>query len=249
LVEDHPVNREVLGQQLEMIGFVTDTAGDAAEALERYERQTYGLVFTDIQLPGADGHELARSIRALELRLGLARRPVIALTANALRGERERCIEAGMDDLVVKPATLATLAAALRRWFPAEVWPAPAPASSGDGGAAGARSALEELTGGDLELGRAIVGRYLRSLEEELGALAEAEAGGDLDGVRRHAHRMAGASRTVGAHAVAVAASRLERAAREGGDVAAIEPLAAALRAAASGVEETIAGYVQPSVL
>ncbi len=88
LVEYHPVNREVLKQQLEMIGFVTDTAGDAAEALERYKRQRYGLVFTDIQLPGADGHELARSLRAMELRLGVARRPVIALTANALRGEQ-----------------------------------------------------------------------------------------------------------------------------------------------------------------
>ncbi|HWF75256.1 MAG TPA: ATP-binding protein, partial [Solirubrobacteraceae bacterium] len=87
LVEDHPVNREVLKQQLEMIGFLTDTAGDAAEALARYECERYGLVFTDIQLPGADGHELARGLRELELRLGVARRPVIALTANALRGE------------------------------------------------------------------------------------------------------------------------------------------------------------------
>jgi signal transduction histidine kinase/CheY-like chemotaxis protein/HPt (histidine-containing phosphotransfer) domain-containing protein len=238
LVEDHPVNREVLRQQLEMIGFVTDTAADASEALERYERERYGLVFTDVQLPGADGHELARSLRALETRLGRARRPVIALTANALRGERERCIEAGMDDLVVKPATLATLAAALRRWFPEEVWTGAAGVAAGgelsalDSG--GELSALEELTGGDAELGREIVGRYLRSLEQELADLAEAEAAGDLDRVRRHAHRIAGASRTVGAHTVAVAASRLEREARHGHDVDELGPLCAALRAAAS---------------
>jgi len=235
LVEDHPVNREVLKRQLEVIGFVTDTAGDAAQALERYEHERYGLVFTDIQLPGADGHELARELRALERRLGLERRPVIALTANALRGERERCIEAGMDDLVVKPATLATLAAALRRWLPDCAWVTPAPDEA---------SPLDELTGGDADLGREIVGRYLRSLEEELVALAEAQADGDLERVRYHAHRIAGASRTVGAGAVAACASQLEHAVAEAEDMGALESLSTALRAAAARPAEEIAGYI-----
>jgi signal transduction histidine kinase/CheY-like chemotaxis protein/HPt (histidine-containing phosphotransfer) domain-containing protein len=234
LVEDHPVNREVLKRQLEVIGFVTDTAGDGAEALKRYTHQRYGLVFTDIQLPGADGHELARELRALEHRLGRQRRPVIALTANALRGERERCIEAGMDDLVVKPATLTTLAATLRRWLPECAWPTSAPDEA---------SALDELTGGDPDLGREIIGRYLHSLEEELGALAEAQADGDLERVRYHAHRIAGASRTVGAGAVAASASRLEHAVAEAGDMGTLEPLSAALRAAAARPAEEIAGY------
>ncbi|MDQ6805992.1 MAG: response regulator, partial [Actinomycetota bacterium] len=89
---------------------MTDTVGDEAQAqaLARYERERYGLVFTDIQLSGRTASTLARELPAVEARLGVARRPVIAVTANALRSERERCIEAGMDDLVVKPATLAT---------------------------------------------------------------------------------------------------------------------------------------------
>jgi signal transduction histidine kinase/CheY-like chemotaxis protein/HPt (histidine-containing phosphotransfer) domain-containing protein len=241
LVEDHPVNREILKRQLEVIGFVTDTAGDAAEALERYEHERYGLVFTDIQLPGADGHQLARDLRALERSSGAERRPVIALTANALRGERERCVEAGMDDLVVKPATMATLAAALRRWLPECAWPTSAPAEASE------PSALEELTGGDIELGREIVGRYLRSLEEELVALAEAEAEGDLERVRHHAHRIAGASRTVGDGAVAASASRLEHAVAKTKDTTALEPLVAALRAAAARPSDGIAGYLLTS--
>jgi HPt (histidine-containing phosphotransfer) domain-containing protein len=191
-------------------------------------------VFTDIQLPGADGHELALELRELERRLGIERRPVVALTANALRGERERCIEAGMDDLVVKPATLATLAAALRRWLPDCVWRA--------SGAARESSTLEELTGGDVELGRAIVERYLCSLDEELVALGEAQAEGDLDRVRRHAHRIAGASRTVGARSVAATATLLEAAAGATLDIAGLEPLAEALRVAAARPADEIAG-------
>ncbi|MEA2233503.1 MAG: two-component system, NarL family, sensor histidine kinase EvgS, partial [Solirubrobacteraceae bacterium] len=208
LVEDHPVNRDILARQLEAIGFATDTVADAAEALEHFERCRYGLVFTDIQLPGADGYELARGLRALEERAGRERAPVVALTASALRGERERCAQAGMDDVVVKPATLATLEQTVRRWLPDAAWSEPAapvatPAIAVD------RSTLDELTGGDEELNRDIVTRFLQSLGDDLEALRRALRDGDVADLRRHAHRIAGASRTVGAHAVAAQASLL----------------------------------------
>jgi CheY-like chemotaxis protein/HPt (histidine-containing phosphotransfer) domain-containing protein len=229
LVEDHPVNREILASQLEAIGFLTDTAADAAEALDRYERGRYGLVFTDIQLPGADGYELARGLRALERSGGRDRTPVVALTASALRGERERCAQAGMDDLVVKPATLATLAGTLRRWLPeAATAAAPAAAPAID------RSALDELTGGDEDLNRDILTRYLRSLGEDLDSLWQALRAGDVTGLQRHAHRIAGASRSVGAHAVAAEASRLEHAAQSSLDGAELERLAQSLRETAA---------------
>jgi signal transduction histidine kinase/CheY-like chemotaxis protein/HPt (histidine-containing phosphotransfer) domain-containing protein len=230
LVEDHPVNREILAGQLEAIGFVTDTAADAGEALDRCERGRYGLVFTDIQLPGADGYELARGLRALERRRGRDRMPVVALTASALRGERERCAQAGMDDLVVKPATLATLARTLRRWLPDGAWregvPAVAPAID--------HSALDELTGGDEDLNRDILTRYLQSLGDDLDALWQALRAGDVSALQRHAHRIAGASRSVGAHAVAAQASRLEDAAQGSRDGAELERLARALRETAA---------------
>jgi signal transduction histidine kinase/CheY-like chemotaxis protein/HPt (histidine-containing phosphotransfer) domain-containing protein len=277
LVEDHPVNREILALQLETIGFRTDVAADAADALEHFDRARYGLVFTDIRLPGADGYELAGELRAIERRDGRPRTPVVALTASALRGERERCAGAGMDDLVVKPATLAMLARTLRDWLPAGVWPdiadpagerppalatalalcdgfgepspRPARASTPDGAAAPPgppaprtaraapaidQSALDELTGGDERLNRDIVTRYLESLGDDLEELWQALRAGDVGGLRRQAHRIAGASRTVGAHAVAAQASRLEDAAQGSNDSGELERLATALRETAA---------------
>jgi signal transduction histidine kinase/CheY-like chemotaxis protein/HPt (histidine-containing phosphotransfer) domain-containing protein len=235
LVEDHPVNREILARQLEAIGFVTDTAADAGAALERYAGSAYGLVFTDIQLPGADGYELARRLRAGDLAAAKPRPPIVALTASAVRGERERCLEAGMDDLVVKPATLATLGQALRRWLPDCAWPElPGGGAPPVGAPAIDRSALDELTGGDEQLGQEIVTRYLESLDEDLDALWRALRDGDVSLLRRHAHQIAGASRTVGAHAVADEASRLERAAEHADDNAVLERLAEGLRQTAS---------------
>jgi signal transduction histidine kinase/HPt (histidine-containing phosphotransfer) domain-containing protein len=246
LVEDHPVNREIVARQLEAIGFVTDTAGDADAAVDLYTSSPYGLVFTDIQLPGADGYELARRLRAIDAAAaadgadgsGASRRPpIVALTASAVRGERERCVAAGMDDLVVKPATLATLGQTLRRWLPDCDWPAPAAGGAPvdrPGEPEIDRSALDELTGGDEQLGREILARYLVSLGDDLDALWEALRDGDRARLRRHAHQIAGASRTVGAHAVAAEASRLELAAEQTDDGAQLERLAAGLRQTAA---------------
>jgi two-component system sensor histidine kinase EvgS len=232
LVEDHPVNREILALQLEAIGFQTDTAADASEALSRFERSRYGLVFTDIQLPGADGYELTRGLRSLEASAGRERAPVVALTASALSGERERCAAAGMDDVVVKPATLATLAQTLRRWLPERIWSDPA--AQPVAGPAIDQSALDELTGGDEQLNRDIVTRYLQSLGDDLEALWQALRDGDAGTLRRQAHRIAGASRTVGAHAVAAQATRLEQAAQSTQDSAELERLAQELRETAA---------------
>jgi len=230
LVEDHPVNREILALQLEAIGFQADTAGDVREALAQLERVRYGLVFTDIRLPGGDGYELARRLRAIEAEGGRARVPVVALTASALSGERERCAAAGMDDVVLKPATLATLARTLRRRLPETLWPDAAAV-----GPAIDQSTLDELTGGDEELNRDILTRYLQSLGDDLDAVRQALRDGDADALRRQAHRIAGASRTVGAHAVADQAARLERAAGAAHDDASeLERLAQALRATAA---------------
>jgi signal transduction histidine kinase/DNA-binding NarL/FixJ family response regulator len=240
LVEDHPVNREIIARQLEAIGFVTDRAADADAALELYGRFPYGLVFTDIQLPGADGYELARRLRTVDAARpqgasDVGRPAIIALTASAVRGERERCVEAGMDDLVVKPATLATLGRALGRWLPHCAWvDSPVDGERAAGEPAIDRSALDELTGGDERLGREIVSRYLESLSEDLDALWGALRDGDVSRLRRHAHQIAGASRAVGAYAVAAQASRLEEAAENNDDAADLERLAEGLRQTAT---------------
>jgi CheY-like chemotaxis protein/HPt (histidine-containing phosphotransfer) domain-containing protein len=202
LVEDHPVNREILTRQLEVLGFVTDTAGDAEEAAAKFTNAHYGLVFCDLLLPTADGYELTRRLRELEHSHGRGRTPIVALTASAIRGERERCREAGMDDLVVKPATPATMAATLRRWLPHVAWP---PAFDPE--------ILDELTLGDERMREDVVTRYLQTLKQDLDALRSALDEGVVALVRRRAHQIAGAGRMVGAHAVAERAARLEHAA------------------------------------
>jgi CheY-like chemotaxis protein len=184
-----------------VLGFVTDTAGDAEEAIAKFTGVHYGLVFCDLLLPTADGYELTRRLRELEHSHGRGRTPIVALTASAVRGERERCREAGMDDLVVKPATPATMAATLRRWLPHVAWP---PAFDPE--------ILDELTLGDERVREDVVTRYLHMLKHDLDALRSALDEGDIALVRRRAHQIAGASRMVGAHAVAERAARLEQA-------------------------------------
>jgi HPt (histidine-containing phosphotransfer) domain-containing protein len=139
-----------------------------------------------------------------------------------------------MDDVVVKPATLATLANTLRRWLPEAAGSAPLAGGASPAAPAIDRSALDELTGGDEELNRDILTRYLRSLGGDLDALWQALRAGDVDGLQRHAHRIAGASRSVGAHAVAAEASRLEHAAQASQDGAELERLAQTLRETAA---------------
>jgi CheY-like chemotaxis protein/HPt (histidine-containing phosphotransfer) domain-containing protein len=218
LVEDHPVNREILTRQFEALGFVTDTAADAEEAVAKFTRAHYGLVFCDLLLPTADGYELARALRGIEHDHGRQRTPIVALTASAVRGERERCREAGMDDLVVKPATPATMAATLKRWLAHVAWP---PDFDPE--------VLDELTLGNAAMREDVVTRYLQTLKRDLDDLSSALETGDAALVRRRAHQIAGASRMVGAHAVAERAARLEQA-----DEPHLERLTAELRAAYS---------------
>lgn len=215
LVEDNPVNRQVLAGQLEAIGFRVDVAADAAEALALFAAGDYGLVFTDIQLPHVDGYELARRLRAAEQAHGAARVPLLALTASALQGERERCRAAGMDDVVTKPTTMDILAGTLRSWLPDIPWPETAPREDSgfrvppavDG------SALEEMAAGDEQLGAQILSSYADSVRDDLIGLTAALELGDRSDLRRRAHQILGASRVVGAWAVAETAERLEHAA------------------------------------
>lgn len=218
LVEDNPVNRQVLAGQLEAIGFRVDVAADAEEALAMFAAGDYGLVFTDIQLPHVDGYELARRLRAAEEPAGVTRVPLLALTASALQGERERCREAGMDDVVTKPTTMDILAGTLRSWLPDVAWPEAAEPAGREGGGfqvppAVDGSALEEMVAGDEELGAQILASYAESVREDLLGLTAALELGDREDLRRRAHQILGASRVVGAWAVADTAERMEHAA------------------------------------
>ena len=153
VVDDHPVNRDVLVRQLGLFGLAADTAEDGSEALAAWAPGRYAAVLADLHMPGMDGYELTRRLRAAEAEHGSTRTPVVAVTANAMRGEEERCLAAGMDAYLAKPVAIDRLRATLERWLPigdsaAEPSPAPAPRSTAaywPPGSATTGAGIEEL--------------------------------------------------------------------------------------------------------
>jgi CheY-like chemotaxis protein len=118
VVDDNSVNRRILARQLELAGAAaTDTAAGGEEALELMRRGHYDLVLADLQMPGMDGFDLARRIRAREREARLQRTPILAITASALEDHEIRTREVGMDGLVTKPVGIEELRATLDTWL------------------------------------------------------------------------------------------------------------------------------------
>ena len=114
IAEDNPVNQQVLMRQVQRLGLVADAVANGQEALDALTRATYDAVLMDCQMPVMDGYAAAEAIRASEAG-GTRRVPIVAVTANAMRDDYDRCRDAGMDDFVAKPVTLGALAAAIER--------------------------------------------------------------------------------------------------------------------------------------
>ena len=125
VVEDHPVNRKIAQRMLAKLGYQVDLAADGHQAVAATRQTTYDAILMDCQMPGMDGFEATRQIRRQEQ--GRSRTPIIAMTASALAGDRERCLEAGMDDHLPKPVTGASLQRALENWLEPQAAPAEAP--------------------------------------------------------------------------------------------------------------------------
>ena len=119
LVDDNAVNRLITRGLLRRLGLAADEAGDGDEALAAMRTTAYALVLMDCQMPVLDGYETTRRLRATPGGATAGDVPVVAVTANAVAGNRERCLDAGMDDYLAKPFGLTDLAAVVRRWLPA----------------------------------------------------------------------------------------------------------------------------------
>jgi CheY-like chemotaxis protein len=238
LAEDHPTNQVVLLRQLRMAGYQADLAEDGQKALEAWRRCPYGLVLTDIHMPVMDGYQLAAAIREAEAAEGRSRIPILALTANALRGELERCLAVGMDDCIIKPVSIPDLDAKLRHWLPGAIGLArPKPADPEAGTPAPASrtlpvdlSILENLSPGDRQGGLEILQDFRDTTRADMALLREAAGQGQRPQVARLAHRIKGAAGLIGARPLAEAAGALEAEAgsKDGGPVASLAAVEAA---------------------
>ncbi|MCC6627349.1 MAG: response regulator, partial [Chloroflexi bacterium] len=120
LVEDHPINQRVTSRMLERLGYTADIACNGIQAVEAVQRRSYAAILMDCQMPEMDGYAATRQIRRMEheriINTPRHHVPIIAMTASAMAGDRERCLEAGMDDYLTKPASAAALRSVLRQW-------------------------------------------------------------------------------------------------------------------------------------
>jgi CheY-like chemotaxis protein len=116
VVEDNAINRKIATRMLEKLGYTADAVCSGSHALRALEGREYALVLMDVQMPEMDGFETTAEIRRRE---GAAHIPIIAMTANAMSGDRDKCLMAGMDDYVSKPVQSAGMKAAIERWTPA----------------------------------------------------------------------------------------------------------------------------------
>jgi CheY-like chemotaxis protein/HPt (histidine-containing phosphotransfer) domain-containing protein len=216
VAEDNAVNQQLVMLMLQRLGYRADLAGNGVEAVEAVHRQGYDLVLMDVQMPEMDGLEASR--RICEERAGSDRPWIVAMTANAMAGDREECLEAGMDDYLTKPLDLAALASALERTASAQE-------GADDGGEGGELETpacdpgpldelLEVMGEAGPELVRSLVATFLAEAPRLLEAAAEAEAAGRIEEVQRAAHSLKSSSAALGAMRLAAACRRLEAAAK-----------------------------------
>jgi len=203
VVDDHPINRMVLERQVGALGYAVETATNGHEALERWRRGGIAAVVTDCNMPGMDGYQLTRRIREAEVAWGTGPAIVIACTANAIAGDAGKCLEAGMDDYLAKPVELYQLERKLSQWLP-PAWT----------GGPVEHANVSELTRGDRALESEVMRRFAECHGDDVCELRQAAADLDFGMVVVAAHRIKGATRTIGAMGLASICERIEHAGR-----------------------------------
>ncbi len=218
VAEDNEVNQKVAARILEKLGYRVEVAENGEEALLACARTAYDAVLMDGQMPGMDGFEATRRIRERERESGGPRLPIVAMTASAMKGDRERCLEAGMDDYVSKPVTPEALEAVLRRWVGAPAAPAEKAASV----ALVAGGLLDEAIVGSLmsvdddgSLMDEVVATFLKIAPVRLSAIRKAARGNPVQ-LERAAHSFLGSCGNLGCRRMADLCARLEVLGRSG---------------------------------
>ncbi|UEM22944.1 response regulator [Skermanella mucosa] len=223
LAEDNLINQQVAARRLRKMGHAVDIANNGAEAVEMVRSNTYDIVLMDVQMPEMDGFEATAAIRSLP---GEKRRiPIIAMTANALPSDCERCLAAGMDDYIAKPVHQQILVDMIEKWGSIGFATSHADDRSAPGGDGaepppdlldedGIRELLSVI---GVEDYRGLAGQFFSSHAATLGALREAAESGDSESLDRHAHQLKGAASNLGLARLAAVASGLREEAEDTG--------------------------------
>lgn len=218
LAEDNEVNRDVIQEQLNILGYASETAVDGMDALNRWRRGNYGLLLTDCHMPRMDGFQLTAAIRAEET--DKARIPIIAVTANAMQGEAERCIENGMDDYLSKPIRLDELGPMLEKWLKAVVNTENVSKATSIPGTTSSdlpiwdATALSRLMGGNSETHNRLLDKFLLRAEETITEINNSVTGSKPGLVANLAHKLKSSARSVGAMQLGELCEQLEDAGR-----------------------------------
>ena len=221
LAEDNEINRDVMHEQLKLLGYAAETADDGETALAMWRSGSYALLLTDCQMPRLDGYGLTAAIRKEEQ--SPFRLPIIAVTANAMRGERERCLNCGMDDFLSKPFRLDQLDALLSKWLPCANTPPeviadvvkPDHEKAQDKLAPVAfpvwdASVLPNILGDKPALHRKLLEKFLNDGQERVTTIINSALAGDMTMIRRTAHSLKSLARTVGAMQLGELGQQLE---------------------------------------
>jgi CheY-like chemotaxis protein/HPt (histidine-containing phosphotransfer) domain-containing protein len=226
LAEDNIVNQKVALKILEKLGYRANAVANGAEAVRALDMIPYDLVLMDVQMPEMDGLEATKEIRRLETacpgkhpsgagrQSSIQRVPIIAMTAHAMKGDREMCLNAGMDDYLTKPVQLVELAETIARWVSGTATaPETQTAEKPSGVESGFdRTVLLHSLGGNEKVCREIIGMFLEDLPGQIESMEDAVKKGDPVLVQRLAHTIKGASASVGAVALQKAALEMEKA-------------------------------------
>lgn len=215
VAEDNEINQKVIQRQLALLGVEADIASDGREALRLWKINQYALLLTDVHMPNMDGCQLTAAIREEETKANKIRMPIIALTANALKGEAEYCKKIGMDDYLSKPVQLSVLREKIKEWHK--------PPKMGDSTnlnnpevASIDVNILKELVGDDQTTIDEILSDFLTSAARIASELQLACEATDCDQATRAAHKLKSSARSVGALRLGDLCQQIEQAGKNG---------------------------------
>jgi len=221
LVEDNPVNQQVATGVLKKLGCAITVASDGEEGVRLFSQGRFDIVLMDCQMPVMDGYEATGQIRKLEAERGLVRTPIVAVTGNAMKGDEEKCLAAGMDDYISKPLKRGDLEEKLVKWLPKEKYsilenaPAANPCYASAGSVIDQEMFAEfrDIMGDGLA---EILTKYLATAEKLMAALRESWRDQNMENLRSVAHNLKSPSHQIGAVAFKNVLAAIEQHAAKG---------------------------------